>query len=154
MLSAQPLPRVPRLKPVVSAWLLSEWPSWYAEDGAGDLLADVNAFATSELELPVGFVVFDDDEPVGFGALKQVSISTHTHLAPWAAAGYVVPARRGRGVGAFLLQAIVAHAKVIGYGNVYCGTSTAITLMNRAGWQQIEHITYAGKPLIIFRSGA
>jgi GNAT superfamily N-acetyltransferase len=154
MLCAKPLPRVPHLKPVVSAWLLSEWPGWYAEGGAGDLLGDVDAFAASELELPVGIVVFDDDEPVGFGALKQVSISTHTHLAPWAAAGYVVPARRGRGVGAFLLRAIVAHAKAIGYDSVYCGTSTAIALMKRAGWQQIERITYAGKPLVIFRSGA
>ena len=154
MLSAKPLPRVPRLKPVVSAWLLSEWPSWYAENGAGDLLGDVDAFATSELELPVGLVVFDDDEPVGFGALKQVSISTHTHLAPWAAAGYVVPARRGQGVGAFLLEAIVAHAKTIGYGNVYCGTGTAISLMDRAGWREIERITCGGKPLVIFCSGA
>jgi hypothetical protein len=72
MLCAKPLPRVPRLKPVVSAWLLSEWPGWYAEEGAGDLLGDVDAFASSELELPVGIVVFDDDEPIAFGALKQV----------------------------------------------------------------------------------
>jgi GNAT superfamily N-acetyltransferase len=154
MLAVQPLPRVPHLKPLVGDWLLSEWPGWYAQHGAGDLLGDVDAFAASERELPVGLVVFDDDEPVGFGALKQSSIGTHAHLAPWAAAGYVVPARRGQGIGAFLLEAIVAHARAIGYRSVYCGTSTAVTLMIRAGWQQVERITHAGKPLVIFRSGA
>lgn len=153
MLSAKPLARVPHLKPVVSAWLLSEWPGWYAEGEAGDLTGDVNAFAASELALPVGLVVFDDDDPVGFGALKQESITTHTHLAPWAGAGYVVPHRRGQGIGAFLLQAIVIHSKTMGYSSVYCGTSTAIGLLSRAGWQAVEHVAYAGKPLSIFRSG-
>lgn len=152
MLSAQPLSKLPSLKPLVSSWLLSEWPGWYGQGGAGDLGSDVNAFAASEIRLPVGFVVFLGEEPVGFGSLKQESIKTHTHLAPWAASGYVIPACRGRGLGAFLLQVITAHAGTLGYKHVYCGTSTASNLLLRAGWHEFEQVIHDGKPLSIFRS--
>ena len=154
MLSAQPLSRLPSLKPLVKSWLLAEWPGWYGQGGAGDLSKDIEAFAASEIMLPVGFVVFLDEEPVGFGSLKQESINTHTHYAPWAASGYVVPALRGRGFGAFLLHAITAHASTLGYEHVYCGTSTAANLLLRAGWHEIEQVIHTGKPLSIFRSGA
>ena len=150
----QLLPQARHLMPTVSQWLLSEWPDWYGEDGPGDLSADVTAFAASEHTLPIGFVAFDGGIPVGFGALKADSIPCHKHLTPWAAAGFVLPDRRGQGIGAFLLRAIVDHAKTMGYEHVYCGTSTSISLLHRAGWHVIEKIVHAGEPMVIFRSGA
>ncbi len=102
----------------------------------------------------MGIVVFAGSAPVGFGALKQASIPSHLHLSPWAAAGYVVPHRRGQGIGAALLQALVSHAASIGHPIVYCGTSTATTLLERSGWHLLEQVTHADKPLGIYRSGA
>ena len=154
MLSVRPLYRCATLMPTVSDWLLCEWPSWYGKDGPGDHAADVAAFAQSESSLPVGFVVFAANEPVGFGALKQESIPSHKHLSPWAATGFVLPQYRRQGVGAFILQAIVAHARGMGYQQVYCGTSTAMSLLQRAGWRHMEQVVHAGKPLGIFSSGA
>lgn len=154
MLSVAPLSRVPALKARVSAWLLSEWPAWYGREGPGDLDEDVEAFARSEDILPVGFVVFRVDEPVGFGSLKRESIPAHRHLSPWAASGFVVPKYRGQGIGAFMLRAITAHAQGMGYSQVYCGTSTAASLLARNGWQQVEQVIHAGKPLGIYRSVA
>jgi GNAT superfamily N-acetyltransferase len=152
-LSVQPLSQVPELKPTVSAWLLSEWPTWYGEGAPGDLVGDVEAFARSPSSLPVGFVVFMNEEPVGFGTLKQESIPSHTHLSPWAATGFVLPHHRGQGVGAFLLQALVANARAMGFRHVYSGTSTAVSLLQRAGWEEVEQVVHAGRPLTIFRSG-
>ncbi len=138
MLSVQPLLRVPQLKQAVSDWLLSEWPAWYGEGAPGNIAGDVEAFAQSESSLPVGFVVFKGEEPVGFGTLKQESIPSHRHLAPWAATGFVLPHHRGQGIGAFLLQAIALHAKVMGYAHVYSGTSTAVSLLQRAGCARLS----------------
>lgn len=154
MLCVEPLSRCPALKPTVCTWLLSEWPTWYGEGGPGDLAGDVEAFARSDESLPVGFVVFKGHEPVGFGTLKPASIPSHGHLSPWAATGFVLPRHRSQGVGAFMLQAMVAHARNMGYPQVYCGTSTAASLLQRAGWHHLEQVTHAGKPLDIFRSGA
>lgn len=154
MLSTELLCHRPDLRPLVSAWLLAEWPAWYGPGGPGDVERDVQAFGASPQDLPVGIVVFAGPEPVGFGALKQVSIPSHLHLSPWAAAGYVVPHRRGQGIGAALLQALVSHAASIGHPIVYCGTSTATTLLERSGWHLLEQVTHADKPLSIYRSGA
>jgi GNAT superfamily N-acetyltransferase len=145
---------LPSLKPVVSAWLLSEWPEWYGPAGQGNLLQDVESFAASTHQLPVGYVVFENDVPIGFGSLKKDSIASHAHLWPWAASGFVLPTHRGKGVGAYLLQHIAKHAKQLGHPQVYCGTSTARSLLQRAGWTEIEQVQHAGKPLTLFCSGA
>ena len=135
MFTTQPLSRIPALKPQVSAWLLSEWPDWYGPDGPGDLSGDVEAFARSDSALPVGLIICRDGEPIGFGALKRESIPSHAHLTPWAAAGYVVPSCRGQGAGAFRLRALEERAAILGFPRVHCGTSTAVTLLRRAGWR-------------------
>jgi GNAT superfamily N-acetyltransferase len=154
MLAVVPLSQVAALRALVSEWLACEWPGWYGNGGPGDLPGDIEAFSRSYSVLPVGLVVFKATQPVGFGALKQQSIPTHTHLSPWAATGFVLPQYRGHGIGAFLLRAIVDHARVMGFSRIYCGTSTAQSLLDRAGWQLIERVQHAGKPLGIYQSGA
>ncbi|MCK7493268.1 MAG: GNAT family N-acetyltransferase [Comamonadaceae bacterium] len=108
----------------------------------------------SETVLPVGVLAFIEGRPVGAGALKAESIATHKHLSPWAAAGYVVPQLRGRGIGAALLASLVAKGRAMGYKAIYCGTSTAQSLLMRCGWQAIESTAVEGKQLMVFRSAA
>lgn len=150
----EPLARHRNLMPLVAQWFTSEWPLWYGPGGQGDVTNDVEAFATSEATLPVGMVIYENLVPVGAGALKAKSIASHPHLCPWAAAGYVLPLYRGRGIGALLLQGLVAKAQALGFERVYCGTSTAERLLSRAGWQPVEVIEHSGKPLTIFQSAA
>ncbi len=152
MLTTDLLCRHQDLKPLVASWLRSEWPDWYGEGGPGNLPGDIEAFAASPTTLPVGMLIFAAATPVGFAALKRDSIPSHAHLAPWAGAGYVLPEHRGRGIGGELLRALVAQAASLGYPTVYCGTSTANRLLERSGWQRIETIVHAGKPLAIYRS--
>lgn len=142
LLSFAPLHDVPELVPVVSDWLLREWPAWYGEGAPGDLREDMAAFAASDTVLPVGIVAFLGGEPAGFGALKRESIRTHTHLGPWATAGYVRPALRGQGIGAGLLRTLASHAGRLGHPSIYCGTSTAQPLLRRLGWHELERILH------------
>lgn len=153
-LAVETLFRHPELVPLLAEWFVSEWPDWYGAGGQGDVVEDLRQFAASEVSLPVGFVVFIDGLAAGAGALKAESIPSHKHLSPWASAGYVVPDERGQGVGAALLRAMVAHAQALGYPYVYCGTSTAESLLQRSGWSVVEVIEHAGKPLTVFRSAA
>ena len=150
-ITTRPLCDHPYLLGLVAQWFVAEWPGWYGPGGAGDIAQDLQSFARSAQALPVGLIVFEGDVPVGAGVLKAESIPTHAHLAPWAGAGYVLPACRGRGIGAELLRALVAKAAELGYGHVYCGTSSAESLLSRSGWTAIELISHDGKPLTIFR---
>ncbi len=138
----------------VRAWFVAEWPGWYGPGGPGNIEQDLQAFAAAEDVLPIAMIVFENNQPIGAGALKTESIPSHTHLGPWAAAGYVLPACRGRGVGAVLLQALVDRAKELGFHSVYCGTSIANRLLERSGWCLIETTHLQGKPLGIYRSVA
>ena len=117
-------------------------------------LQPVHAFAASETLLPVGLLVFECGRPIGAAALKADSIPSHMHLGPWAAAGFVTPEHRGRGVGAFLLKGLVAKSQELGFSSIYCGTSTANSLLERTGWQLIETTRLQGKSLGIYRSAA
>ena len=150
----EPLARHLKLMPLVADWFVSEWPGWYGPGGPGNVAHDVEAFAASETTLPVGMIIFENQIPAGAGALKAQSIPSHSHLSPWAAAGYVLPACRGRGLGAVLLQGLLAKAHDLGYMRVYCGTSTVERLLTRAGWLPLEVTSHGGKPLTIFQSAA
>jgi len=154
VVTIEPLAHHPELIPLLAQWFVSEWPGWYGPGRPGSVSEDLEAFARSDRTLPVGLVAFENSMPVGAGALKAESIPGHSHRSPWAGAGFVLPAYRGRGIGAALLRALVAKAGELGHPRIYCGTSTSQSLLVRAGWSVIEVTSLEGKPLTIFRSAA
>lgn len=135
--------------PQLAAWFESEWPDWYGESGPGHALADLRDFASGDW-LPRGVVAVMRGEIVGIGALKEESIPSHRHLGPWAAAGYVRPELRGRGIGASLLGALEGEAWSMGFSHIYCATATAETLMQRSGWDVLDTVPHDGEMLTIF----
>lgn len=132
-----------------------EWPEWYGAGGRGDARGDLMAFAGApDGPLPVGMVAVDTDgQALGIAALKAPSIPSHAHLGPWAAAGLVLPAHRGRGIGAVLLQALVRLAGRQGCDTVYCATATAAPLLRRQGWRLMETVVHEGHALEVFCAG-
>lgn len=130
----------------------AEWPDWYGRGGRGDAAADLIAFANPAGELPVGVVALDHSgAPVGIAALKATSIDTYKHVSPWAAAGYVLPVRRREGIGASLLSALLVEARRLRFHTVYCATASAVTLLEREGWSQIDAVMHEGGTQFIFR---
>lgn len=150
MVTISPLTLYPDLVPLLSSWFVEEWPEWYGPGGRGNAVADLAGFARSESKLPVGFIALEKNVPVGVMALKAESLATHRHLCPWVAAGLVLPSHRGRGIGAQLLGALVRKARALGYPRVYCGTATAVSLLRRSCWSELETIQHEGEALVIF----
>lgn len=149
-LTIAPLARHRELVPLLARWFTTEWPQWYGPEGPGDAAQDLAAFAASESRLPVGLVAFDQGRPVGVAALKAESLPSHRHLTPWAAAGLVLPLHRGQGVGARLLEALVGQARGLGFARIHCATGTAVTLLRRSGWAELESVQHDGESLVIF----
>ncbi len=142
------------LLPLVGEWFVSEWPSWYGPGGPGNLRADLEAYAASDLNIPMGLLAFSEQVPVGIGVLKTEPIPGYERFGPWVGAGYVVPNLRRRGVGAALVAALVGKASELGHKHVYCGTSTSESLLRRSGWSVVETTVLEGKALTVFRSAA
>ncbi|HWE19804.1 MAG TPA: GNAT family N-acetyltransferase [Hyphomicrobiaceae bacterium] len=129
----------------------AEWPNWYGPGGRGNASEDLKAFANPQGDLPVGVIAIDDaGAPLGIAALRAVSIATHTHLSPWATAGYVVPGHRRAGIGAKLLSALLAEAQRLGFHTIYCSTGSAVSLLEREGWSQIDAVVHDGEQQFIF----
>jgi GNAT superfamily N-acetyltransferase len=148
-LSVSRLASHPEALPVIAEWFRGEWPDWYGPGGAGVAEEDLLAYS-NECSLPVGVVVFCDGALCGVAALKAKSIPSHSHLTPWAAAGFVLPALRGQGIGAALLSAVEVEARALGYKCIYCGTSTAVSLLRRAKWRLVETVQHEGKGVSIY----
>ena len=147
--SIQRLARYRELLPVMAGWFKAEWPHWYGPGGQANAENDLRAYA-NEGGLPVGVVAHRNGQACGVAALKAQSIESHTHLTPWAAAGYVLPALRGQGIGRALLHGLETEAELLGYPHIYCATATAASLLERAGWFQLETIWLEGKNTAIY----
>lgn len=146
-----PLRRRPEFCAFFAQQFESEWPKWYGPGGQGNAREDLEAFANSEGNVPVGVAAIDEaDSPIGIAALKAVSIATHTHLGPWATAGYVVPDHRRAGIGAQLLSALLAEAQRLGFHTIYCATASAVTLLEREDWRQIDAVVHDGETQFVF----
>lgn len=139
----------PEVLPELRQWFETEWASYYGATGPGDADHDLRSFANRG-SLPVGIVAFQNGFLCGVAALKVDSIASHSHLSPWAAAGLVKPSMRGKGIGTRLLAALEEEARKLGFAHIYCGTSTANSLLERFGWDLLERIVHEGDKLGIY----
>ncbi len=144
-----PLADHPEALPVLKQWFESEWESYYGPTGPGDAEKDLLAYS-SRSKLPIGMVAYLEGELCGIMALKAQSITTHSHLSPWAAAGLVAPPYRRKGIGAQLLVALEGIAKRLDYSRIYTGTSTAVSLLDRSNWRFMERVQYNGENVSIY----
>lgn len=140
----------PEAIPMLKEWFEAEWAAYYGPGGPGCAGQDLLTYAGRD-QLPVGLIAYVDGQLCGIAALKADSISTHTDLGPWAAAGLVLPPFRRRGIGTSLIGALEDVAKRLGYSTIYAGTSTASSLLARHGWQFMERVRYDGEDVSIYQ---
>jgi GNAT superfamily N-acetyltransferase len=134
---------------VLQRWFEEEWPAWYGPGGPGNAAHDLLAYSSRD-RLPVGLVAFLGDELCGIAVLKAESITSHSHLRPWVAAGLVAPPFRNRGIGSALLAALEQVARDLGYSRIYCGTTAAAGLLRRAAWRFMERTVQDGEDVLIY----
>jgi GNAT superfamily N-acetyltransferase len=136
--------------PILERLIQDEWPDYYGPHGPGVARHDLEEYSNRD-QLPVGVVALLGSEPCGVAALKADSISTHTHLTPWIGGGMVAPQYRRRGIGVRLVSALEVVARDLGFETVYCGTSTANSLLIREGWQLMEVVQNRNEAISIYQ---
>jgi GNAT superfamily N-acetyltransferase len=150
--TVRPLRERPELCAFFARQFEIEWPAWYGPNGEADAAADLKEYANPAGELPVGVVALDEAmSPVGIAALRATSIVSHSHLGPWATAGFVIPERRRERIGTNLLAELVAEASRLGHPFIFCATASAVSLLRRAGWVQIDTVSHDGEIQHVFR---
>jgi len=126
----------PDLLSTVATWIYDEW--WVDVDGANvGTLTDLLRAHRIKDQMPLTLVASLERRPVGTAMLLAHDVETEPwpELSPWLAALYVMPEYRRRGIGAALVNAIVAKATDFGVGALYLATVGQERFYTRLGWQ-------------------
>lgn len=146
MIETRPAPLdAPLVQRLIGA-LNAELTARYPEAGANHFQLDADEVAPGR---GVFLVAFAGDEAVGCGAVRRLDQATAEIKRM-----YVVPARRGGGVGRTLLDALEEHARELGIERLVLETGVrqpeAIALYERAGFAVIPPFgEYIGSDLSV-----
>jgi len=134
----------PTLAPALAAWHHSEWRDllpWWTADAALEELRTHRA----RRSLPTTLVALDGSVAAGSVSLLREDLPEWSHLGPWLASLYVVPAARGRGIGRMLVRRCLAEAAELGIPRLYLFTAGQEAYYLRLGWQLLETTVYSGR---------
>jgi GNAT superfamily N-acetyltransferase len=136
------------LVPVIAGW---HWDKWGNHDPQGSLDKWTVGLAsrTQRDRIPMTFVAFDDDQPVGSAVLVEYDMEIRRDLTPWLAGVYVQPDFRSRGVASRLVEAAMNAAQELGVETLYLYTRSAVGLYQRLGWKELDRIEYQGREVTI-----
>jgi GNAT superfamily N-acetyltransferase len=101
--------------------------------------------------LPLTVIALEDETFCGTATLRGDSEKIRPELGPWLSHLYVVPAWRGRGIGATLIRAIEAEAARHGFAELHAATARAARLFERMGWQPFDLVDYQGDRVAVLR---
>ena len=138
------------LAPLLAAWHHREWadllPGWSLAQAEAELHSHVN-----RRSVPTTFVALDGGRPVGSISLLASDLDGWEHLTPWVASVYVVPARRGQGLGRRLVARAVEEARALGVPAVYLWTAGQEGYYARLGWSPLCRAAPHGRDVVIMR---
>lgn len=144
---------------------LHHHPQWIASLAAlhaqewGHLYSNWNA-AVAEAEflsqrtdgtLPATLILLEKNTVIGSVSLVFNDHPTRLDLNPWLASLFILPAHRGQGYAAPLIEAAIAFAAAARYPALHLFTETAATLFQRHGFKIMENSTLQGHPITLLR---
>jgi GNAT superfamily N-acetyltransferase len=95
-------------------------------------------------KIPLTFVALSGAVPLGSASLVCHDMSTRPELTPWLARVYVVPERRGQGIGTQLVRRTVVEADRLGVEHLFLYTPDKERFYARMGWAVRERVEYRG----------
>lgn len=93
--------------------ILAHWAyfQWYHDRNVSFSAVEADYRRRADFDsLPVSWVAFSGDIPVGMVSLKDHDLASHTHLRPWLSALYVLPQYRRRGIAESLIDTVASYA--------------------------------------------
>ena len=136
------------LVPVIARWHWDEW-GIYDPQGTPEKWAEGLAARTQRNRIPMTFVAFYNDQPVGSAALVEHDMEIRRDLTSWLAGVYVQPDFRSRGVASRLVNTAMTAARELGIETLYLYTRSAVGLYARLGWVELEPVMYQGRKVTI-----
>jgi predicted N-acetyltransferase YhbS len=138
----------PEAAPLLAAWHHDEWrellPGWTAEQALTELQSH-----TGRRQIPTTLVALDGARVVGSASLLVADLDGWDHLTPWVASVYVIPERRGTGIGRRLVARAVEEAHALAVPVVYLFTAGQEGYYARLGWSPLARTRHHAHDVVI-----
>lgn len=132
------------------------WPKHYGPSGPGIASVDVMNYSKSGASLPIGFIGFHGEIPIGSACLRSENDFTLRQDTPWIGALLIFPGHRGRGFAKELINHIVESANNDGYDFVMAATSPAPSIPSKVfsalSWGVVGQEIIGGESVTLWRS--
>ena len=129
---------------VLARWHHAEWgalmPYWSEADARAEFASHTERHA-----VPTTLVALRDGVLVGSVSLVARDFEEWSHLTPWLASLYVMPAARGLGLGRELVRRAVAEAALLGVDRLHVIAAESESFYTRLGWSLMERVTLHGR---------
>ena len=102
-------------------------------------------------QIPLTWVAREGAELVGSASLRARDIGHRPELTPWLGSVYVVPERRGQGIGARLVDWVANDARARGYSELFLCTFDTVEYYERLGWTVIDRLPDESPPTVVMR---
>ncbi len=150
------LPARAAIETALAAWHAAEWSRLYAADMWNEQIALAELQAMSSAPgVPRTLVAFDGPVRTLDALVGSVSLLVTDDLdgweavTPWLASLWVVPARRGHGIGALLADACLTLAASLGFDDVHLFTAGQEGWYLDRGWRTVGRATANGAPVAV-----
>ena len=128
----------------LAGWHHAQWGALYRDWSRDDAAAELRSHAACRTR-PTTLVAFDGDALVGSVSLVDEDAPEFADRGDaWLASLYVVPGARGRGIGAALARALVAHAAGQGVGQLWLFTPEHAGFYAKLGWAETGKAVLGG----------
>ena len=135
----------------LASWFKEASPDYFKDQSLEAIAQEHFVSRLNDNTLPISFIAYEGEIPIGTVALLLESVTTHKHLSPCLGGLHVHPEYRHKGIGSKLVQAGLEKAIALGFDCVYAGISKAEDHYISQGWEVFAKVIYCETPLSILR---
>lgn len=126
----------------VNKWLYNQWGHHDPNGTEKEWLIEKRKKLNNSKLLPIIFIAFEDEIPVGTASIIKSDMKTHPELKPWLANVYVKKDKRNNGYGTKLVKRVLKEAKQHDFKKIYLFTPDKKTFYRKIGWKLYKHEEY------------
>lgn len=131
----------------LAGWHHAEWGHLFEDWTLATAAAELADHASRD-GMPTTLVLLEGEQLLGSVSLVfEDAPELDDFGSPWLASLYVVPPARGRGLGAQLVHAAIAHAAGQGIARLFLFTPRHAGFYERLGWRRIARSQANGTPV-------
>ena len=140
--------------PAIARWHFDEWNPVDSDVTVEDVALRLSTWANRQT-MPVTYVAVEHGVPLGSASLVVHDMAPPAagceSLTPWLSGVYVVPERRGTGLGPPVVAACETMAARLGYPEIYLftGARTAQHFYLPMGWRILDVVSYESRPVTV-----